>query len=52
MSALPPKAGMDWDCRDVRFVPRGGLTGPSALTSINWRRNSVSLTFAVGDIGP
>jgi hypothetical protein len=27
MSALPPKADMDQDGRDVRFVPKDGVIG-------------------------
>src|SRR5262249_48163041 len=28
MSALPPKADIDWDCRDVRVVPEADIAHP------------------------
>ena len=32
MSALPPKADMDWHGRDVRFVPKADIRGNYSIT--------------------
>jgi hypothetical protein len=34
MSALPPKADVDWHSPDVRFVPKAD--GPRDLAAISW----------------
>ena len=40
MSALPPKADINWRCLDVRFVPillqKSAMTGRSGLVRTCW----------------